>query len=179
MQKIFQKMNVVTTVLPSGTSHKLELTFKFNSQFQEFSRRKVGDLKKRNTIRDGGSTALKTADTVDTVDMAYTFEMIYTVDMFYAVDIVYTVDKWAEGAEGVKGCDGDEGTKRTRGLRKLGVDGAEGVKWLRGLTGLIWLLYILPYGKRLYDVMELLNKKTVRTTRAPALLTKQTNCDSY
>ena len=92
MQKIFQKMNVVTTVLPSGTSHKLELTFKFNSQFQEFSRRKVGDLKKRNTIRDGGSTALKAADTVDTVDMAY------TVDMVYIVDIVYTVDMWAEGA---------------------------------------------------------------------------------
>ena len=40
-------MSVVTTVFPSGTSHKLGLTFKFNSQFQEFSRRKVGDLKKK------------------------------------------------------------------------------------------------------------------------------------
>ena len=74
-------MSVVTTVFPSGTSHKLGLTFKFNSQFQDFSRTKVGDLKKRNTIRDGGSTALKTADTVDTVDMAYTVDMVYSVDI--------------------------------------------------------------------------------------------------
>ena len=87
-------MNVVTTVLPSGTSHKLELTFKFNSQFQEFSRRKVGDLKKKSTIKDGGSTTLKTAD---------------TVDMFYAVDIVYTVDKWVEGAEGMREATGTRG----------------------------------------------------------------------
>ena len=99
-------MNVVTTVLPSGTSHKLELTFKFNSQFQEFSRRKVGDLKKKSTIKDGGSTTLKTADTVD---MAYTFDMVYTVDMFYAVDIVYTVDKWVEGAEGMREATGTRG----------------------------------------------------------------------
>ena len=102
-------MNVVTNVHPSGTSHKLELTFKFNSQFQEFSRRKVGDLKKKSTIRDGGSTALKTADTANTVDMAYTFDMVYTVDMFYAVDIVYTVDKWVEGAEGMREATGTRG----------------------------------------------------------------------
>ena len=29
----------------------------------------------KNTIRDGGSTALYTADTIDTVDMVYTVDM--------------------------------------------------------------------------------------------------------
>ena len=50
----------------------------------------VAFLRKSNVkknIRDEGSTALKTADTVDldyivdTVDMVYTFDMVYTVDM--------------------------------------------------------------------------------------------------
>ena len=43
----------------------------------------------RNTIRDGGSTALYAAYTVDTVyivDMVYAFDMVYTVDM---VDIAW------------------------------------------------------------------------------------------
>ena len=38
----------------------------------------------RNTIRDGGSTALYTAYTVATVnnvDMVYTVDTVYTVDM--------------------------------------------------------------------------------------------------
>ena len=50
-------------------------------------------MKKKSTIRDGGSTALKTADTVD---MAYTFDMVYTVDMFYIVDMWTCghVDMW-------------------------------------------------------------------------------------
>ena len=49
----------------------------------------------RNTIRDGGSTALYTAYTVATVnnvDMVYTVDMVYSVDMVYTVDTVYTVD---------------------------------------------------------------------------------------
>ena len=37
----------------------------------------------KNTIREGGSTALWTADTVDTVD---------TVDMAYTVDTVYSIE---------------------------------------------------------------------------------------
>ena len=43
----------------------------------------------KNTIRDGGSTALNTACTVDTV---YTVDTLDTVDMVYAVDMVYTVE---------------------------------------------------------------------------------------
>ena len=55
----------------------------------------------KNTIRDGGSTALYacyTVDTLDTVDIVYTVDKVYTVDlvcivdMVYFVDIVYTVD---------------------------------------------------------------------------------------
>ena len=34
----------------------------------------------KNTIRDGGSTALQTADTVDNVDTVYTLNTVYTVD---------------------------------------------------------------------------------------------------
>ena len=48
----------------------------------------------KNTIIDGGSTALYTAYTVYTVDMVYT---VYTVDMAYTVDMIYTVDKGDEG----------------------------------------------------------------------------------
>ena len=61
---------------------------------------KPGGYKVKNIIRDGGSTALYTAYTVDTVnnvgmvytvDMVYTVGMVYTVDMVYKVDMVYTV----------------------------------------------------------------------------------------
>ena len=44
---------------------------------------------RKNTIRDGGSTALYAAFTVDTV---YTIDLVYTVDMFYTVVMVYTVN---------------------------------------------------------------------------------------
>ena len=42
---------------------------------------------KRNTIRDGGITALYAAYTVDTVVTVYTFD---TVDIVTTVDMVYT-----------------------------------------------------------------------------------------
>ena len=42
---------------------------------------------KRNAIRDGGSTALYAAYTVDTVVTVYTFD---TVDIVTTVDMVYT-----------------------------------------------------------------------------------------
>ena len=48
---------------------------------------------KKNTIRDGCSTALYAAyivNTFDTVDTV-TVDMVYTVDMVNAVDTVYTV----------------------------------------------------------------------------------------
>ena len=45
----------------------------------------------KNAIRDGGSTALWTAYTVDHVDMVYTIDMTYTVDTVYTADNVYTV----------------------------------------------------------------------------------------
>ena len=47
-----------------------------------------GPLKflQKNIIRDGGSTALLTACTVD---MAYTVDTVYTV---YIVDTVYTIE---------------------------------------------------------------------------------------
>ena len=66
----------------------------------------------KNTIRDGGSTALYAVYTVYTVD---TFYMVYTVDLVYTVGTVYTVI-WL----------------------KLLI----WVVWLarrRGLTGLMWL----------------------------------------
>ena len=46
--------------------------------------RKVSPLyfEEKNTIRDGGSTELKAAYTVDTVDMVYNVDMVYTVAMF-------------------------------------------------------------------------------------------------
>ena len=47
----------------------------------------------KDTIRDGGSTALYaayTVDTVDSVDTVYTVDMVYTIDMVYTVDMVYT-----------------------------------------------------------------------------------------
>ena len=34
----------------------------------------------KNSIRDGGSTALKTADTVDTVDAVDTVDTVYTIE---------------------------------------------------------------------------------------------------
>ena len=43
---------------------------------------------KKNTIRDGGSTVLCTAYTVDIVD---TVDTVDTVDIVYTVDMVYTV----------------------------------------------------------------------------------------
>ena len=58
-------------------------------------------VKQKNTITDGGSSALYAAYTVDTVciiytvytvDMFCTVDMVYTVDMFCNLDIVYTVD---------------------------------------------------------------------------------------
>ena len=45
--------------------------------------------RKKNTTRDGGSTALKVADTVYTVD---TVNMFYTVDMVCSVDTVYKIE---------------------------------------------------------------------------------------
>ena len=72
-------------------------------------------LQIKNTIRDGVSTALcaaftvDTGDTVNTVDMVYTVDMVDTVDMVYtvnivlAVDMVYTVDMGEEGMRGLKG----------------------------------------------------------------------------
>ena len=48
--------------------------------------------KPKDTIRDGGSTALYTVDTIDTVDMVYAVDMVNTVDRVYTVDMVYTVD---------------------------------------------------------------------------------------
>ena len=73
----------------------------------EFLMGTTSDLLQKNTIRDGGSTALLTADTVDTddtvdtvdpvdpVDTVHTVHNVYTVDMVYTVDtvdMVYTVD---------------------------------------------------------------------------------------
>ena len=49
----------------------------------------------KDTIRDGGSTVLYAAFTVDTIDSVYTVDSVctvYTSDMVYTVDIVYTVD---------------------------------------------------------------------------------------
>ena len=42
----------------------------------------------KNTIRDGGSTTLYAANTVDTV---YTVDMVYTLYTVDTVDMVYTV----------------------------------------------------------------------------------------
>ena len=39
----------------------------------------LGSDKHRFTIRDGDSTALQTAYTVDTVDMVYTIDTVYTI----------------------------------------------------------------------------------------------------
>ena len=69
----------------------------------------------KNTIRDGGSTALYAVYTVYTVYTFDTFYMVYTVDLVYTVGTVYTVI-WL----------------------KLLI----WVVWLarqRGLTGLVWL----------------------------------------
>ena len=41
----------------------------------------AGDSLPKNTIRDGGSTALYAAYTVDTNDMVYTVDMDYTFNM--------------------------------------------------------------------------------------------------
>ena len=42
----------------------------------------------KNTIRDGGSTALYAAYTVD---MVYIIDMVYTLDLVYTADMSYTV----------------------------------------------------------------------------------------
>ena len=46
----------------------------------------------KNTIRDGGSTALYAAYTVGTVYTVDNVDMVYTADMVYTFDTVYTVD---------------------------------------------------------------------------------------
>ena len=46
-----------------------------------------GSIHQKDTIREGGDTALWTANTVDTVETVYTVD---TVDIAYTVDIVYT-----------------------------------------------------------------------------------------
>ena len=63
------------------------------------------DLLKKNTIRDRGSTALLTADTVDTddtVDTVDPVDTVHTVHTVYTVDMIYTVDteefvSWMDG----------------------------------------------------------------------------------
>ena len=45
----------------------------------------------KNSIRDGGSTALYAAYTVDKVETVFTASTVYTVDMVLIVDMVYTV----------------------------------------------------------------------------------------
>ena len=55
-------------------------------------RRKRGD--EENTIRDGGSTALYAADTVD---MYYTIDVVYTVDMVYTISITYLLKVSKQG----------------------------------------------------------------------------------
>ena len=62
----------------------------------------------KNTIKDGGSTALFAAYTVDNVDTVYTVDtvdMVDTVDIIYTVDMVYTVDTRA--AQVVPACQPD------------------------------------------------------------------------
>ena len=49
----------------------------------------------KNTIKDGGSTALDaafTVDTVDTVNMVYNVDIVNSIDIVYTFDTVYTVD---------------------------------------------------------------------------------------
>ena len=47
---------------------------------------------KKNTIRDGGTTAH--AYTIDTVEMVYTVDMIYTVDIVYTVDMTHNEESF-------------------------------------------------------------------------------------
>ena len=51
--------------------------------------RSGGYVLKENTIRDGGSTALSAAYTVNTVD---TVDRVYTVDMVCTVYTVHTIE---------------------------------------------------------------------------------------
>ena len=74
-----------------------------------------GNIFPKNTIRDGGSTALyaahtlETVYTVDTIDMVYPVDMVYTVRMVYAVDLVYTAaDMWTRVEEEAEGAERDE-----------------------------------------------------------------------
>ena len=46
-------------------------------------------VNQKNTIRNGGNTALYNVDTADTID---TDDMVYTVDLVYTVDMLYTLD---------------------------------------------------------------------------------------
>ena len=61
-------------------------------------RRGKSDYEQTKNIRDGCSTALYaayTVDTVDTIDTIYnvdTVDIIYTVDMAYTINMVYIVD---------------------------------------------------------------------------------------
>ena len=64
------------------------------SEFQKIPSYFLHKVQRKNTIRDGGSTALYAAYTVDTiytVDMVYTVNMVYTIDFVYTFDMVYTV----------------------------------------------------------------------------------------
>ena len=73
------------------------------------------DEANNNTIRDGGSTVLQTADTVDSVG---TVDTVDTVNMAYTVDRVYTVDMWTwrlMGTEGTEVDEMDKGDKAGKG----------------------------------------------------------------
>ena len=59
------------------------------TEFQEISSNFLHKVQRKNTIRDGGSTALYTALTVDSVYMVYSVDMVYTVDMVSTVDMIY------------------------------------------------------------------------------------------
>ena len=52
----------------------------------------IASFMKKNSNRDGGSTALYAAFTVDTLDMVYIVDMVYTVEMVYTVDTVDTAN---------------------------------------------------------------------------------------
>ena len=55
-------------------------------------------MKQKTTIRDGSSTALYAAHTVnsvatvDTVNTVYTVDTVNTVDMVHTVDTLYTIE---------------------------------------------------------------------------------------
>ena len=57
-------------------------------------------LEMKNTIRDGGSTTLYAANTVDTVYTVYTVDMVYTVYTVDTVDMVYDLRFKVSGNSG-------------------------------------------------------------------------------